>query len=62
MGTHSDPNKWRMPGWRIEQRYANNVLIGNWSEERHQASEHAVQLRVVHLLSIQGGSSRLQTV
>ena len=31
-----DPLKWSMPGWRIEQRYANGVLIGNWSEERHK--------------------------
>ncbi|KAI8500359.1 PREDICTED: uncharacterized protein C1orf158 homolog [Branchiostoma belcheri] len=31
-----DPRKWNMPGWRIEQRYANRVLIGNWSEERYQ--------------------------
>lgn len=29
-----DPKKWSLPGWRIEQRYANPVLIGNWSEER----------------------------
>lgn len=30
-----DPMKWHMPGWRIEQRYAPGVLIGNWGEERH---------------------------
>ncbi|XP_070561522.1 cilia- and flagella-associated protein 107-like [Ptychodera flava] len=30
-----DPRKWNMPGWRIEQRYRQGVLIGNWSEERH---------------------------
>ncbi|XP_033108747.1 uncharacterized protein C1orf158 homolog [Anneissia japonica] len=33
----SDPRKWHMPGWRIEQRYGNKVLIGNWSEERFDA-------------------------
>lgn len=26
--------KWNLPGWRIEQRYATDVLIGNWNEER----------------------------
>ncbi|XP_072036291.1 cilia- and flagella-associated protein 107-like [Amphiura filiformis] len=31
-----DPKKWSLPGWRIEQRYANGVLIGNWSEERNK--------------------------
>ncbi|CAN9511963.1 unnamed protein product [Ophioblennius macclurei] len=27
-------DKWAQPGWRIEQKYANKVLIGNWAEER----------------------------
>ncbi|XP_018408158.1 PREDICTED: uncharacterized protein C1orf158 homolog [Nanorana parkeri] len=27
-------NKWCLPGWRIEQKYSNQVLIGNWEEER----------------------------
>lgn len=26
--------KWELPGWRIEQKYCQGVLIGNWSEER----------------------------
>ncbi|XP_062843259.1 cilia- and flagella-associated protein 107 [Trichomycterus rosablanca] len=29
-------NKWKQPGWRIEQKYSSNVLIGNWVEERLQ--------------------------
>ncbi|XP_076124823.1 cilia- and flagella-associated protein 107 [Alosa pseudoharengus] len=29
-------DKWTKPGWRIEQKYANKVLIGNWVEERLQ--------------------------
>uniref|UniRef100_A0A8C7RMF6 Si:ch211-226m7.4 n=1 Tax=Oncorhynchus mykiss TaxID=8022 RepID=A0A8C7RMF6_ONCMY len=29
-------DKWTQPGWRIEQKYANNVLIGNWVEEKFQ--------------------------
>ncbi|KAM3620877.1 uncharacterized protein V6R79_003190 [Siganus canaliculatus] len=33
-GTAKD--KWAQTGWRIEQRYANKVLLGNWSEERLQ--------------------------
>jgi hypothetical protein len=33
-----DPAKWQMPGWRIEQRFANGVLIGNWNEERLKVS------------------------
>ncbi|XP_069467005.1 cilia- and flagella-associated protein 107 [Ambystoma mexicanum] len=24
------------PGWRIEQKYSNKVLVGNWVEERHE--------------------------
>lgn len=26
--------KWNLPGWRIEQKYNTDVLIGNWNEER----------------------------
>ena len=26
--------KWNQPGWRIEQKYDTDVLIGNWNEER----------------------------
>lgn len=33
-GAQGDSRKWHLPGWRIEQRYAPGVLIGNWSEER----------------------------
>ncbi|XP_005111355.1 uncharacterized protein C1orf158 [Aplysia californica] len=29
-----DFSKFGVPSWRIEQRYAPGVLIGNWSEER----------------------------
>jgi len=28
--------KLHVPGWRIEQRFNNNVLIGNWNEERRK--------------------------
>ncbi|XP_068096564.1 cilia- and flagella-associated protein 107 [Hyperolius riggenbachi] len=28
--------KLTQPGWRIEQKYSNKVLIGNWTEERKQ--------------------------
>uniref|UniRef100_A0A8C4S5S9 Cilia and flagella associated protein 107 n=1 Tax=Erpetoichthys calabaricus TaxID=27687 RepID=A0A8C4S5S9_ERPCA len=28
--------KWSLPGWKIEQKYSNKVLIGNWEEERKQ--------------------------
>ncbi|KAL3862740.1 hypothetical protein ACJMK2_008693 [Sinanodonta woodiana] len=30
-----DPRKWHMPGWRIEQKFGQGVLIGNWSEDRY---------------------------
>ncbi|XP_063408491.1 cilia- and flagella-associated protein 107-like [Mytilus trossulus] len=30
-----DPMKWGMPGWRIEQKFAPGVLIGNWGEDRY---------------------------
>ncbi|XP_050930396.1 cilia- and flagella-associated protein 107 [Lates calcarifer] len=33
-GTVQD--KWAKTGWRIEQKYANKVLLGNWTEERLQ--------------------------
>uniref|UniRef100_A0A8P4GKE8 Si:ch211-226m7.4 n=1 Tax=Dicentrarchus labrax TaxID=13489 RepID=A0A8P4GKE8_DICLA len=29
-------DKWTQTGWRIEQKYANKVLLGNWAEERLQ--------------------------
>ena len=28
-----DKAKLQVPGWRIEQRFNNKVLIGNWNEE-----------------------------
>jgi len=34
IGAQADPNKWNLPGWKIEQKYKNQTLIGNWSEER----------------------------
>lgn len=33
-GAQGDFGKWQIPGWRIEQRYSNKTLIGNWCEER----------------------------
>lgn len=33
MEEHAD-GKWNQPGWRIEQKYDTDVLIGNWNEER----------------------------
>ncbi|XP_010879954.2 uncharacterized protein C1orf158 homolog [Esox lucius] len=29
-------DKWTQPGWRIEQKYSNKVLVGNWVEEKLQ--------------------------
>ncbi|KAK3512642.1 hypothetical protein QTP70_018767 [Hemibagrus guttatus] len=31
-------DKWKQPGWRIEQKYSSKVLVGNWAEERLQFS------------------------
>ena len=42
--------KWNLPGWRIESRYNNNVLIGNWDEERRKVC--LCNCYRVHLLSI----------
>ncbi|XP_060925977.1 cilia- and flagella-associated protein 107 [Limanda limanda] len=28
--------KWAQTGWRIEQKYGNKVLVGNWAEDRLQ--------------------------
>ncbi|KAK3088568.1 hypothetical protein FSP39_020719 [Pinctada imbricata] len=38
-----DPMKWHLPGWRIEQKYAPGVLIGNWSEERYTFQKGTTQ-------------------
>jgi len=32
MATPED--KWKLPGWKIEQKYSPGILIGNWSEDR----------------------------
>lgn len=37
MEEHADA-KWNLPGWRIEQKYSTDVLIGNWNEERRVVS------------------------
>ncbi|XP_028260936.1 cilia- and flagella-associated protein 107 [Parambassis ranga] len=29
-------DKWAQTGWRIEQKYASKVLLGNWAEDRLQ--------------------------
>lgn len=38
MEEHADA-KWNQPGWRIEQKYDTDVLIGNWNEERRVVSQ-----------------------
>ncbi|KAE8298228.1 hypothetical protein D5F01_LYC02720 [Larimichthys crocea] len=34
--TGTTEDKWSQTGWKIEQKYANKVLLGNWAEERLQ--------------------------
>ncbi|XP_055016325.1 cilia- and flagella-associated protein 107 [Boleophthalmus pectinirostris] len=34
--TRAAQDKWSQPGWRIENKYTNKVLLGNWAEERQQ--------------------------
>jgi len=34
MVSTADTAKWQLPGWRIEQRYSNKCLIGNWEEDK----------------------------
>ena len=41
MEEHADA-KWNQPGWRIEQKYDTDVLIGNWNEERRVVGESSV--------------------
>jgi len=41
-----DPRKWNMPGWRIEQKFAQGVLIGNWDEERYTVSKNTTTTHV----------------
>lgn len=36
--TGTPKDKWAQTGWRIEQKYANKVLLGNWADERLQVS------------------------
>ena len=33
-GAQGDPRKWTLPGWRIEQKYTDQTLVGNWYEQR----------------------------
>ena len=40
--------KWRMPGWRIEQKFSSNTLIGNWLEERQKVSTELYIYRKTH--------------
>uniref|UniRef100_UPI0037E776B9 cilia- and flagella-associated protein 107 n=1 Tax=Semicossyphus pulcher TaxID=241346 RepID=UPI0037E776B9 len=32
-------DKWAQSGWRIEQKYTNKVMVGNWAEERLQFTQ-----------------------
>ncbi|KAM6980692.1 cilia- and flagella-associated protein 107 [Aplochiton taeniatus] len=34
--TGQEYDKWSQPGWKIEQRFSNKVLIGNWVEQKLQ--------------------------
>lgn len=52
--TGTGKDKWSQPGWRIEQRYANKVLIGNWAEERLQVSSFKKQFRMAQSEEMKG--------
>ncbi|XP_018580900.1 cilia- and flagella-associated protein 107 [Scleropages formosus] len=41
-------DKCMKPGWRIEQKYSNKVLIGNWVEDRLQFSRECGAPRSIH--------------
>ncbi|CAL1609167.1 unnamed protein product [Knipowitschia caucasica] len=41
--TRAAQDKWSQPGWRIEKKYTNKALLGNWAEERMQF-KHEPQL------------------
>ena len=34
MNLSTESGKWQLPGWRIEQKYSNKCLIGNWEEDK----------------------------
>ena len=36
METFGEADKFKLPGWKIEKKYNNQILLGNWSEERRQ--------------------------
>lgn len=36
IGAMSDPLKWGLPGWKVERKFDDKVLVGNWYEERQK--------------------------
>ena len=57
----ADPMKWSLPGWRIEQKYANGVLIGNWNEARKTVSTHIFKKKLNLSLCLFVSSLTLRT-
>uniref|UniRef100_A0A3Q4MME8 Si:ch211-226m7.4 n=1 Tax=Neolamprologus brichardi TaxID=32507 RepID=A0A3Q4MME8_NEOBR len=51
-------DKWAQTGWRIEQKYANKVLLGNWAEERLQRRPLCEGYIKISLYCIQGLPSK----
>ncbi|KAK7913427.1 hypothetical protein WMY93_013638 [Mugilogobius chulae] len=50
--TTTPQDKWSQPGWKIERKYTNKVLLGNWAEERLQFNQER------HLPTAQSSTSR----
>lgn len=55
--TGTGDDKWNQPGWRIEHRYGNKVLIGNWAEERRQVRSFKKQFALSQKEEEEGGNT-----
>jgi len=53
-GTHDDPKKWGLPGWRVERDFRNQVLLGNWYEERRRFTRTNYKHTTTHSSDYQG--------
>ena len=58
MATSED--KWKLPGWKIEQKYSPGILIGNWSEDRLEvrSAVYAVQANYALHCSLKRGATK----
>uniref|UniRef100_A0A0B7BTB7 Uncharacterized protein n=1 Tax=Arion vulgaris TaxID=1028688 RepID=A0A0B7BTB7_9EUPU len=51
--TSANCTNFRIPGWRIEQKYSPGVLIGNWSEDMNKFSDSKYKHNSTYRLDFQ---------